>query len=328
MKEELIQQLFDKYLRGDYSASELNLLIDLLQQSEVEETLSPQLSALWEQMKADERVYDVDWRTIYSNVTSVPAVRKLWHIRRRYLVPVAAVLLIGILSVSIFSIFRPDKQLEYISSTVPNGEILEIILPDGSKITLNSGSTLKYPKKFNSDQREVFLNGEAYFEVKHSNKKPFIVNSGKIKAQVLGTSFNVSSYLKADKIEVTVLSGKVAVQDIKNKRSTFLLPEQRVTLDVVKGSFLKSPAKSDEALYWMYGRLIFDDATLLDVTQHLERKYKLKITLDNPELSKCKINAVFKKQPVAEILDIITTLTNTTYKQTKDSIKIYGKGCN
>jgi len=148
---------------------------------------------------------------------------------------------------------------------VGKGQVSKVTLEDGTKVWLNAGTKLSYPKHFASDSRKVTLIGEAYFEVLHLAKKPFIIQSGAVKTVVLGTSFNISAYPDDQKVEVTVLTGKVAVitpeKSTSKTNTVFLTPNQKITY---KAAGLKTaPVKvlAKESIRWKQGKLVFKSAT-------------------------------------------------------------------
>lgn len=118
---------------------------------------------------------------------------------------------------------RPEKRKTvYHTLRVERGAEFQLILPDGTKVWLNSDSELKYPNVFDGSTRSVYLKGEAYFEVKHSDAQPFIVNAGEYAIRVLGTAFNVSSYEQDKEIVTTWQKGKLLILPVRNKENCFL----------------------------------------------------------------------------------------------------------
>ena len=123
---------------------------------------------------------------------------------------------------------QAEQKAQYQKVEVPYGSKTHIELPDGTKVTLNSGSVLKYPLQFGDTARNVYLRGEAYFDVAHNKAKPFYVNTSDIHIKVLGTSFNVKSYPEENTIETTLITGRIEIfSDRKlnaNNKHLFLMP--------------------------------------------------------------------------------------------------------
>lgn len=154
------------------------------------------------------------------------------------------------------------------------GERKKVILPDGSKVMLNSCATLRYPSCFYGNQRKVLLNGEAYFEVVHNAKQPFIVRTNRLDVKVLGTRFNVKSYTSDQLVSVGVESGKVQV-DLP-EATMRISSHEKVTFNTVTGDYSKS-SNMRHSSNWLIGSLVFDHTPIRDVARELERIYGCKI---------------------------------------------------
>jgi transmembrane sensor len=165
---------------------------------------------------------------------------------------------------------------------IPYGKRSEITLADGTHIWLNSGSQLSYPSKFITGSREVYLSGEALFEVKADPSSPFYVITRDIKVKVLGTSFNVSSYADDNTVQTVLLKGKVSAGKNKLFASTInLIPGERLTYDKNNSNLTKD--RVDVQLYssWVNGYLVFKNIPITEVFAKLERFYNQDISVDN-----------------------------------------------
>lgn len=178
---------------------------------------------------------------------------------------------------------------------VPYGRVFEIELSDGTSIHLNSGTTVKYPIKFLEGQkREVYLEGEAYFNVNKDADHPFLVHSGAVTVEVLGTEFNVSSYPESPEIQTVLVEGSVAMRNSHNADGDVILKPG------TKGAWNKTSHNTqvtdiDTELYtsWIKGELVFRDTGFSEVLKMLERRYNVTIENNNPNLVDKKINARF-----------------------------------
>jgi transmembrane sensor len=140
-------------------------------------------------------------------------------------------------------------------------------------------------EKLDGKTREVYLKGEAYFQVVHNVSKPFIIHSGKLRTQVLGTTFTVSAYSEVKPMNVTVLTGKVAVKDESTQALAILTRGQSATIEGNKKTFvLTSLANPEDAIAWMEDKLIFDNADLEDVALKLSNKYGVAIKITGNKL--------------------------------------------
>jgi len=169
---------------------------------------------------------------------------------------------------------------------IPYGKKSQLTLEDGTKVWLNAGSRMAFPTKFAGKKREVFLEGEAYFEVAHNQVQPFVVNTGEIAIKVLGTRFNLSAY-KTDKLTETVLlEGKVTVSELSAlgflKSETILSPNQKASYDRNNRSIsVFDVTDADLAIAWTEGWFKFSQQSLNDVLNKLQRYYNVQFVFDS-----------------------------------------------
>jgi transmembrane sensor len=167
---------------------------------------------------------------------------------------------------------------------IPYGKKSELLLADGTKVWLNAGSRLAFPSRFTKNSREVFLEGEACFEVAKNEKQPFIVKAGNLDVKVLGTHFNVSAYPADATIETVLLEGSVALQKPKTfglgKTEVVLKPSQKASFEK-EGSEITVTDEADVDLYiaWTYGWLKYERESLSSVLRKVERYYNVEIQL-------------------------------------------------
>jgi transmembrane sensor len=188
--------------------------------------------------------------------------------------------------------------------------INEITLPDGTFVTLNSSSTLEYPRKFNSDIREVTITGEGFFDVQPDPDKPFVINAGNMQVKVLGTSFNVRAYPEAESVEVVVETGLVQVTarngEIQADHANLMLhPGEKAILYNLPGTIEKSFNTNPNYIAWKTRNLIFNKTPLKEVVQYLEDIYHIDIHLEDNELQKLVLTAHFESKSHDFILNVI-----------------------
>lgn len=212
----------------------------------------------------------------------------------------------------------------------------KITLEDGSQVTLQPKSKLSYPEHFNADKREVYLTGEAFFEVEKNPQKPFFVYSGKVTTKVLGTSFYVKNLDGIKKIEVEVVSGRVSVyekeeSDGKQGNGVVLLPNHKATFfaesnlfvtNIVANPIIQTTKIQDTKVFFE-----FDDTPMSEVLKKLREAYGLEIIVENESMNNCILTADITKQPLYTKLDIICAAVGATYEVKGTTILINGKGC-
>lgn len=167
---------------------------------------------------------------------------------------------------------------------VPTGQHVEIMLVDGSKVWLNSGSTLTFPSKFNGKKRMVELDGEGFFEVKSDKEHPFIVSTSKYQVKAVGTSFNIYDYQDSPQFEAALLNGKVEVTTNAKKSSVVILtPNQRAAL--CQGVLKVKPIENANNYLWRKGILYFNEP-LLEVFDKLQEYYDIEFQIRNSSLTR------------------------------------------
>ena len=167
---------------------------------------------------------------------------------------------------------------------VPTGQHVEIMMADGSKVWLNSGSTLTFPSKFNGKKRMVELDGEGFFEVKSDKEHPFIVSTSKYQVKAVGTSFNIYDYQDSPQFEAALLNGKVEVTTNAKKSSVVILtPNQRAAL--CQGVLKVKPIENANNYLWRKGILYFNEP-LLEVFDKLQEYYDIEFQIRNSSLTR------------------------------------------
>lgn len=211
---------------------------------------------------------------------------------------------------------------------VAGNEIIEISLPDGSNVTLNKNTKLVYPRKF-VDNRNLQLDGEAFFMVREDKEHPFIIKSGDILVEVVGTSFNVFARKNQNLVQVVVESGKVAVYNEEFHPLTKDILVKGEKINYSRESGIRSIQPNNDLNYdaWKTGRILFNNSTLQYVTSLLEKLYGTDIELINPMLNECRISVSFEKESLDFILKTLTETLDLELIKTEKGYMINGSGC-
>lgn len=175
-----------------------------------------------------------------------------------------------------------QQTTSYNTLIIPRGGEYVLHLSDGSRVWLNSATTLKYPATFSGKQRLVELDGEAYFEIARDTSLPFIVRTARTDVRVYGTSFNVCAYRQDDRQYTTLLSGSVGVR-WKNEE-VILQPEEQAVLDVQQEKLEVKPVKAKSYCSWHSGSFIFEKKSLGEILECLSRWYDVEVSYTAPEL--------------------------------------------
>ncbi|WP_270517269.1 FecR family protein [Sanguibacteroides sp. AM78-02pH3A] len=202
---------------------------------------------------------------------------------------------------------KVDSSGEEIYNTlnVPKGGFYPIELSDGTKVWLNSETSLRYPVRFTERERRVYLRGEAYFEVAYDNRYPFVVNVGGMEVKVLGTRFNVNCYDR-DTIRTTLVDGSVCIKDVFSDRETLLCPDEMATY--CRSTRLVTKEKVDPFVYtaWKEGKFVFENETVEEIMKRLSRWYDIEVVYENQEIRYQTFTGIMERfSDVRDILHLI-----------------------
>lgn len=218
-----------------------------------------------------------------------------------------------------------NEKMIYNTLKIPYGKKFEVQLSDGTIVYLNAGTSLRYPVQFAKNQsRQVYLTGEAFFEVSKDKAHPFTVNAQEVSVEVLGTKFNVNSYIEDESTNVVLVEGKVSLY--KDKKTA----ENQVYLTPgLKGSNIRGQQKiitesvnTDYYTAWVTGSLVFKNASFDAIIKTLERRYNVTVINKNKILGKEIFNARFDNEPIEVVLKYFSDSYAIDYKINEDQITI------
>lgn len=273
---------------------------------------------------------------------------------------IAAVLVFLMLSAVSYHFYGSKKLVDSVSFSQFNeikvslGTKTKVQLPDGSKVWVNSDSKLSYPEAFKGHTREIYLEGEAYFDVVKDSKHPFIVHTSGIDIRVLGTAFNVKAYKAESTIEATLVHGLIEVTKTEhpNESKIILHPHEKLIFDKLakEESVIKHPAASTEKLAakyslpspaiiisplskniadsaiketsWIYNRLTFEDERFEDLAIKIERWFNVHITISNEKIKSFKATGSFENETIDEALKELQYLVPFNYQMNGREIMI------
>ncbi len=324
--------LLEKYLAGECNAEEANSVHNWYRKQDGNPTvLNDQ-----EKIVIEKRL----WTSIV-NQSNPP--RRVFHFPFWQKISIAAAVLLMLGIIFIFNKEKIEKTASVPQKSILNEGIIvqnttpntrEIKLEDGSTVKLASKSSISYPEHFGDKNRNVYLKGEAFFDVKKDPNKPFIVHAGNITTQVLGTSFSIKSYEEGKTIEVSVKTGRVSVfendeNNTKNRKGIILTPNQKVIFDKRTKEIIPTivakplPLISLEKLE----TFIFDEIPVEEVFSKLRKVYGLEIVVESQTINHCTFTGDLNDLPLSTQLDLICKSINATHEQRGTSIFINGDGC-
>lgn len=331
--------LFDKYLQRQCSHAEVEELIARLQQHHEPGILNGRLMEIWDDIRKEDMDHPVDWDRIYQSIIrseeNFPTFGS--HRARRWM-GIAALALILLTGTVLYRYLnqRPaaaSDQAPVSAKTLKteNPSLVNkrqtIHLPDGSTVVLNADSRLDYPSAFTGKTREIYLSGEAYFDIKHNPHKPFLVHTGKITTKVLGTSFDIRAYPEDESIKVTVTRGKVQVLK-ENKSLGLITANQQISFSKKTEAYAEKVVDSKSFISWKPEEISFNDISMLDAAKKIEQRFGKTVEFTNPDIKNCRVTATFSEDDVLEeILIVICGVSKSNFIIQNNKIIINGKGC-
>ena len=253
-----------------------------------------------------------DWQKIRGRM----GFRKQRSMRYLWQTAAAVIMLLGVGFLTQKLVFPTPDML-----TVQSGmQMKEVVLPDGSSVTMNKQAELVYPEKFNRKQRKLKLVGEAFFEVVSNPDLPFVVDvDQKAVVQVLGTSFNISPDENGESISVQVLEGKVAFSStLKGSDRVVLTKDEQATLS--EGSIIRDDTVSLNFLSWKTGRLFFDHENIREVSRQLEAHYEIDFVLHKSVPRNLTFTSILDNQDLESVLDEISLVLGLDYSYEDDKV--------
>lgn len=277
-----IYSLLEKYINNTINAEEREILRSMIDGMTHDE-FSEVLSDLWENFEPSTsgsyQSFEEFDKMLRPESHGSLIVSPVWKKILRVAAIVALPLSIGcaVYMYNEAATMQNHLQRNFVFST-KSGDCSEILLPDGTKVLLNSSSTLSYPANYGMNDRKVLLSGEAFLEVEKDSLRPFIVDTKDLQVKVLGTTFNMKAYDNSDLVETTLIEGSVEVMSKLKDRNTLLLkPNQKATLNKKNGRLWSETSEVTYEKAWIDGSLVFRSSSFQDVLQSLERYYGLEI---------------------------------------------------
>lgn len=321
------KQSLNHFAENKYSRTEYREVKEWFSKDE-DSDLKESLKKHWAKIPADQDLSPRLINLLQVLITQISFTRptKRWSVFSIYQ-KVAAVLFVplvlGVIAWSIYS--GRDQQMAMVTIHSTEGARTEFVLPDGSKGWLNSGSELTYPAKFTTN-REIQLEGEAFFNVVHQNGEKFRVKTLGLTVQVLGTSFDVSAYKNDPEISVILKEGSVQVLNENEKPIYLMKPDERLNFNIHQKVAEVSHICAAEQILWTDGILQFRGEPMSEVMKKLGRWYNVDIEIRDKQLQKYNFKATFKNEQLEEILRMMALTTPMNYRieeRIKDENGIY-----
>lgn len=217
----------------------------------------------------------------------------------------------------------PAELVAFSTVTTTLGERTSLSLPDGTKVNLNAGSSLRYPDSFTESERKVELSGEAFFDVVHNEDKPFIVQTHALNVRVLGTAFNIEAFIENSEVNTTLVNGKIILEKEHNNKMVLLAemkPNERVVYQVDNQKInLSIEEDISQYIVWKDGKLVFLNDPIEEVAKKLGLWYNVSVNIQSEELKESRFTGTFTNEPIKKVLDLLSVSSPMDYKIIKAS---------
>ncbi|HJT73251.1 MAG TPA: FecR domain-containing protein [Chitinophaga sp.] len=240
---------------------------------------------------------------------------------------VAAAVTVGIIITSAFLFRGPAHSVAYTERRSAPGQVLQLQLADGTQVHLAPSSTIRYREDFGKEDRNIFLEGEALFEVAKNAHQPFSVQAGGMKVHVLGTKFNVTHYKGETQTAVSLLEGRIQVA-LPAQSPYDLQPGEQLRYDSLTKEVTQGSYDPETVTGWTSRLLVFRNETLAVVALKIEKMYNVKISFSTPDIAGYKLFARFKDKPLRYVLDVIRATDNLDYTIEGNNVRFTGTGTN
>lgn len=320
-------QLFDKFLQKQASQEEVQVLIQWLKsEGSFQDWIDDEWSMAASDMNIDlqrkllrqikEKIDREDHIQIQVPVKK-NKVRNLYVWTARI---ASVVILLLLITFSVYYYAMNQQTMQDMIVLVEKGQKANLVLPDGSRVWVNSDSKLSYGSRFNRKERVLSLEGEAYFEVMPDKERPFIVETADLTVRALGTSFNVKAYEYEKNVYAVLMTGKVEVKS--SFEALVLQPNERIVFNRQTGNMEKSSVEdAKDYINWRYNALTFKGETFENIVLTLERYYNTRIVFESEALKKYRFTGTPGNTSLESILQILSLTSPLSY-EVRDSVII------
>lgn len=319
-------QLLDKFLQNQTSKSEEEKLLNWFYTHESKDEIMSLYEQRWNEV-SDALSSEIQMSMLYNirdeiKRSSPEKRKKAINYKHQIIRYVASACIIIGLGLGIYLLLKKDYiPTNTFTIRAEKGQKASMELPDGTIVWLNSDTRLSYDNSYNSKNRIVKLDGEAYFEVAKDENMPFIVSVNDMHIQALGTAFNVKAYASDNEISATLMTGKVKVSI--NTQDTFLSPNEHLSYSRDTRNLLKTTVYDASLIsVWRTGELFLQDESLEEIAVLFERLYNIKILLDSDDIKTYRFTGVIKNSSLNNIFEILSLTAPIAYEIKNSTVVI------
>lgn len=326
--------LIARYLSGELSREEIQRFEQLIEQDQEKEAHFEEMRKIWDAMDpvSDQQKYDLDmeWELLHNKLPGfqtdgVPSTKRSNRSLLFYSYRIAAVLVTGMI---VAFAWLYGTRLAGTETVVADLDPVEVLLQDGTHVIVNRDSKIRYRKEFNDADRRIKLTGEAWFDVARDTTAPFVIDAGSAMVEVLGTSFNVNAYRENSSVEITVESGVVAVSSKQDQEEQIVLKAGNSGTYHKESRHLELiPSSDPNNISWKTRELFFENSSLQEVVNLVNRVYNTRLVIMNMELEACPITVTFRDQSLDAILNVLEVTMDLQITHSDGEIRLDGPGC-
>ncbi|MFV0378075.1 MAG: FecR family protein [Mangrovibacterium sp.] len=322
------EELLLKYILGQAENDEMRLVQEWISSSDENQNEFSRIRNIWILSGLENEIDPVRKQVgIQQTLFKVKEQNRRKRVKELRLVwgRYAALLLLAIVISGVSGYFisgqknMPNQGIEVIAAI---GERSQVVLPDGSKVELNSGSTLRLEPSFGSKKRVVKLDGEAFFRIAHDASRPFVVKTSKLDVEVLGTVFNICSYSNEPGITTFLESGKVKIKT-ENGQQVLLKPLQTADFNKESGKIEVVDQGSDYLVDWTRGMLTMKEVTIESLSKKLERKFNVTICFGDEEVKTHRYTGSIRDEQLDTILEALRFSSDLNYIKQEGQVTLY-----
>ncbi|MCD7977644.1 MAG: DUF4974 domain-containing protein [Tannerellaceae bacterium] len=324
--------LLERFMRGETGPEEEKLLKEWFQSAPARKEIETYYSGRWTAAEgADmdpsrkEEVLARITREIKEreDMPAIPTQRRNSFMRTW--LPYAAVFILAFgLGLSALFMQPPGSPLQEFTVSVAKGQRSNLLLPDGTKVWVNSHTEIRYDNEYGIRNRNIVLKGEAFFEVEKNEELPFVVNAEEMDIQVLGTTFNLKAYPEDDEIIATLFTG--SIKGVVGDKEFTISPRQHLTYDRLRNVMQVSESENVNYIsMWRDNELAFMDETLEEVAKILNRMYNVEVVILSEKIKSYRFSGVIKNNSLDNVIEIISLTAPISYHSTGDTILLNEK---
>ncbi|MBD3591951.1 FecR family protein [Bacteroides sp. GM023] len=318
--------LLEKFFKKKASAEEIRILVEWIRRPGIRDEFNLLCEQMWKDaaVEIDKTVEEDMWNHLQRNLDGAGVLSPKKARWQPVIYKVAATILLPVclaLATYLFVGNINKVSQDPFMVAVDYGQKANITLPDGTKVWLNSATHLSYDAEYNKEERKIYLDGEAYFEVAKNKEKRFVVCCNDLEIEALGTTFDVKGY--SDDLSVTTLLAEGSVRVSNQTSATLLKPGEKVEYHKGNRTFTKSVIPDIREIdFWRKNMLIFNSASLADIATTLERMYGVKVVFDSEKLKNVPFSGTIRNSSLHNVFYIISLTYPLTYKLEGDTVRI------